>query len=303
MDDVSPPAATGGPTRGTTARARAALLYGGTVAASIASPRVARLLRRRLPRPAADALAIGGTVLAGWSVIATMERRHPFRADWNEDRGDVATDAADLLVSDGWGRSAANWATAPVRAAITTRRRSPGPLYRLPVAVQVAVMVLAFDLGHYAIHRTMHERAGWALHAPHHSPQRLYWLNATRFHPVELAVDGAQEAVVLDLLGPSGDARIAYQVARGIYGQIQHCNVDIDSGVLNEVLSTPERHRWHHSPVPAEGNTNYGAVVAVWDRLFGSGSMPGRDFDSEVGLDDPEYPTGWVAQLVEPFRR
>jgi len=248
---------------------------------------------------------VAGLVIGGVAVIARMEKRHPFREEWNEDHGDVRTDTADLLVSDGWGRSAASALTGPIRNAIRGRRKRKGTdglLSRLPLPLQVATLLLAFDLGHYTMHRVMHEKAGWKLHAPHHSPERLYWLNATRFHPIELGIGGTWEMIVVAVLGPSHDADLAYQVARGTYGQIQHANVDIDSGPLNAVLSTPERHRWHHSTEPSEGNTNYGAVVAVWDHAFGSAQVPDRQFDAELGNGDPDYPTGWAAQLAAPFR-
>ncbi len=71
----------------------------------------------------------------------------------------------------------------------------------------------------------------------------------------------------------------------GPYGQIQHGNIDLDSGPVNAVLATPERHRWHHSTVVAEGNTNYGAIVATWDRLMGTAWLPAdRPFDADVGI-------------------
>ncbi len=293
-------------TNGPGPRRRAIALYGATAAAALAAPRLARLLGRRLPRPVADSVTIAGLVTAGWATIAATERRHPFRPEWNVARGDVGTDLADLAISDGWARVAAGIATRPITNRIRRKRvrrgRGRGPLSGLPLVLQVGIVVVVYDLGHYIMHRVMHERIGWSVHAAHHSPERLYWLNATRFHPLELAIDGAQEKLALELLGPSREANIAYQVFRGIFGQIQHANVDIDSGPLNAVLSTPERHRWHHSVEPSEGNTNYGAIVSVWDRALGSSFTPKREFDADLGNGDPDYPQGWAAQLLAPLR-
>jgi sterol desaturase/sphingolipid hydroxylase (fatty acid hydroxylase superfamily) len=40
----------------------------------------------------------------------------------------------------------------------------------------------------YWAHRSMHEfDCLWRFHATHHSVPRVYWLNATRAHPVEIA--------------------------------------------------------------------------------------------------------------------
>ena len=50
-------------------------------------------------------------------------------------------------------------------------------------------------------------------------------------------------------------------------------------------------------------NANYGAVLILWDRLFGTFHDPGRPFDGRVGLDGlPGFPTGLVDQLLSPVR-
>ena len=51
------------------------------------------------------------------------------------------------------------------------------------------------------------------------------------------------------------------------------------------VFVTPELHALHHSRQPAETNSNYGQLLSIWDRMFGtllyrSGSEP-----CAVGLD------------------
>jgi sterol desaturase/sphingolipid hydroxylase (fatty acid hydroxylase superfamily) len=77
-----------------------------------------------------------------------------------------------------------------------------------------------------------------------------------------------------------------------MYGQLQHCNLDLRSGVLDHVFSTPDLHRWHHSTVYEEGDTNYGAVTSVWDKVFGTFFRPiDRDEPDELGIGRmPEFP-------------
>ena len=38
-------------------------------------------------------------------------------------------------------------------------------------------------------------------------------------------------------------------------------------GPLEYILNTPSHHRYHHRP---PGNGNYGAVLIIWDRMFGT---------------------------------
>ncbi len=273
------------PARDRSGRLLGAALYGGTAAAAFAAPPLARRLRRRRGRlaPVADLAVQAAVVGGGWAAIALCERRRPFRAAWNRANDDVAADLTSLVVVGGAAQVA-------VGAAVATAHRTfgspsgPRRAGRLPAPVALAVSLTAYDLAHTTFHRILHERAGWRFHAVHHAPERLYWLNATRFHLVEMVLDGVLEQTVLGLLGIDGDAAVRHRVFRGLFGQIQHGNVAIDSGALNAVLSTPERHRWHHSTSVQEGNSNYGAVVCLWDRAFGSGFLPEHPFDGTVGL-------------------
>ncbi|MCB1006470.1 MAG: sterol desaturase family protein [Acidimicrobiales bacterium] len=286
----------------------AAVLYGGTAVAALAAPVIKRRLARRLPEPVAELATMGGLIGVGWTTIIAAERLRPFKQQWNRSHGDVTTDALDVASSAVAARVGGALLSLPVRNVIAGARRGRGggPLARLPLPVRVIVTIHAVDLYHSLVHRLAHEWGPlWRVHAVHHSAPRLYWLNATRFHPIELALEGTAEAILLALLGADADTVLALNVVRGIYGQIQHGNVDVDSGPLNAVLATPERHRWHHSTVVAEGNTNYGAVVATWDRLMGTAWLPAeRPFDAEIGVGgDPDYPQAWTAQLAAPFVR
>jgi sterol desaturase/sphingolipid hydroxylase (fatty acid hydroxylase superfamily) len=54
---------------------------------------------------------------------------------------------------------------------------------------------------------------------------------------------------------------------------IQHGNIRLPERLerwLQPVLVTVDMHRIHHSIAFDQANSNYGAVLSVWDRLFGS---------------------------------
>lgn len=51
---------------------------------------------------------------------------------------------------------------------------------------QLVLMLLVADFLRYWLHRACHRYAWlWRLHAVHHSPKRLYWLNVGQFHPLD----------------------------------------------------------------------------------------------------------------------
>ena len=65
-----------------------------------------------------------------------------------------------------------------------------------------------------------------------------------------------------------------------------------------------ELHRWHHSKVPSESNTNYGQTISVWDVVFRTRFLPtDREPPEAIGIGDmPNFPTGYWAHIVSPFR-
>ena len=51
-----------------------------------------------------------------------------------------------------------------------------------------------------------------------------------------------------------------------------HGNVSLPATLkpLNHFLITPDIHRLHHSRLYAENNSNFGNLIPLWDRLFGT---------------------------------
>jgi sterol desaturase/sphingolipid hydroxylase (fatty acid hydroxylase superfamily) len=86
-----------------------------------------------------------------------------------------------------------------------------------------------------------------------------------------------------------------------IKGFFQHSNVDTKLGWLNYIISGPELHRWHHSRIIRESNTNYGNNVIVWDILFGTFFLPKELAVGELGLINRNYPSTFMSQLKAPF--
>jgi sterol desaturase/sphingolipid hydroxylase (fatty acid hydroxylase superfamily) len=254
-------------------------------------------------------LAFAAVLPAFYLAVALAERRWPYRRAWTRPQGDVGTDVAHLVVS-GLGVFELVRLTvygAAFAAAAWLAARTGGGLWPLhwPLLAQLALALLVAEFGHYWFHRLTHERPRlWRVHAAHHSAPRLYWLNATRFHPLDLFALLALQTAPLLVLGADERVMLAYGLFTGMYGQLQHANVALDSGPLRWLFSTPELHRWHHSRVPAEGNTNYGAVLSTWDLLFGSYFWPrDRHFTGPVGLHDlPAFPQTYLGQLASPLR-
>jgi len=83
----------------------------------------------------------------------------------------------------------------------------------------------------------------------------------------------------------------------------QHANIKLKYGILNYIFSTNELHRWHHSTELKEANNNYGAVLVVWDLVFGTFYQKAELAPSQLGLaEENAYPVNsYWKQLLVPF--
>jgi sterol desaturase/sphingolipid hydroxylase (fatty acid hydroxylase superfamily) len=112
------------------------------------------------------------------------------------------------------------------------------------------------------------------------------------------------ESLPLALLGAGAEVLGPYFAFRAVYGQVQHCNVEMPTPRwIDWLWSSPNVHRWHHSIVSDEGNNNYGAVLNVWDHVFRSFFRPDTPFAGPVGIGQiPNFPTSYLGQQLSPFR-
>jgi sterol desaturase/sphingolipid hydroxylase (fatty acid hydroxylase superfamily) len=255
--------------------------------------------------PVVTAMALTGVVVAA---LLVLERVHPYHADWLQNHGDVRTDLLHNLVNFwipevytvlfvGGFAALGGWLSESLGATLWPTS--------WPLVVQLLIALVIAELGTYSIHRLMHENAWlWRFHAPHHSAPRLYWLNAGRFHPLDLFSQQFLAVTPLVLLGADMRVIALLTLFTAIHGLFQHCNVDIRLGPLNWFFSMAELHRWHHSKRIEEANTNYGANLIFWDIVFGTRYLPAdRKPPTEIGIDAlPDFPRGYWAHLTAPIR-
>ena len=144
----------------------------------------------------------------------------------------------------------------------------------------------------------------WRFHVVHHSPQRLYWLNATRSHPGEILFRGFFNVLPLAALGASPEAIVLFGLANTTVGLFQHANIDFELGPLAYVFSVGEMHRWHHSLEVEEANSNYGSNFLFWDVVFGTRYREEeRRCPDAIGIEHDALPSAWWSQQLAPFLR
>jgi len=285
------------------------LVVGAMLAYALATPALDFASVLGLPGSANAGLRTVSAIAIFYPLIALLERLFPHRPEWNRSHGDLGADALHLAIT---GPSSQALVGALVLAPLAmlsawVSRAAGGSLWpsEVPMLVQLALALVLGELGHYGFHRLSHENPWvWRLHAAHHGAQRLYWLNATRFHVFDLFLLISCESLPLALLGAGPEVLGPYLAFRAVYGQVQHCNVEMPTPRwIDWLWSSPNVHRWHHSTVSREGNNNYGAVLNVWDHAFRSFFRPDAPFAGPVGIGQiPSFPTSYLGQQLSPFR-
>ena len=121
------------------------------------------------------------------------------------------------------------------------------------------------------------------------------------FIPSDKTLQFFLDALPFIVLGVGEDVLALYFVFYSINGFFQHCNIQLQLGPLNYLISGPELHRWHHSRVSKEANSNYGNNIIVWDLIFGTYFFPKSRRVEELGLLNRDYPLDFRAQMRTPF--
>jgi sterol desaturase/sphingolipid hydroxylase (fatty acid hydroxylase superfamily) len=170
-----------------------------------------------------------------------------------------------------------------------------------PVFAQVVLGLVIAEFGLYMAHRLAHEFLSlWRFHALHHSVERLWVVNTGRFHFMDSLIKIALSQIPLYLVGAPLPVFLWISAVTAFIGLLTHCNIDVRTGPLDWIFSTPRLHRWHHSRLLAEGNTNYGENLVLWDQLLGTYYNPPRPSSTNIGITGRVASSFW-GQLVQPF--
>lgn len=235
-----------------------------------------------------------------FGALLLAERLAGRRGRWRHVARNLAMLAGYLVVTAGVSFGLG----VPVRA--WAEARGIGLLRGLPEAARTGLAMLGLDLTGYALHRLYHRwPLAWRAHRVHHSDPDVDVSTAYRFHPFEVAGTSLVGVGVTAALGVPAEAAMVYYTVLAVWSMGQHAAVSWPLAVdraLAGVLATPAVHRVHHARHLPETDTNFGALLSVWDRLFGTWRAPGAPLP--VGLDgyDGEDRQTVCALYVEPLR-
>ncbi|ORV53811.1 C-5 sterol desaturase [Mycolicibacter engbaekii] len=131
-------------------------------------------------------------------------------------------------------------------------------------------LFVADDFAYYWYHRTHHTvRVFWASHVVHHS-SRHYNLS-TALRQTWTPFTSVPFWILLAFAGFAPWMILLQQSVSLLYQFFIHTErVDKLWRPIEFVFNTPSHHRVHHGANPSYLDKNYGGILIVWDRLFGT---------------------------------
>jgi sterol desaturase/sphingolipid hydroxylase (fatty acid hydroxylase superfamily) len=133
-----------------------------------------------------------------------------------------------------------------------------------------AILFFADDFAYYWFHRIHHEvRVFWASHVVHHSSQ--HYNLSTALRQTWTPMTSLPFWAGLALLGFQPWMILTQQAISLIYQFWIHTErIGRLPAPIEYVFNTPSHHRVHHGSNEIYLDRNYGGILIVWDRLFGT---------------------------------
>lgn len=207
-----------------------------------------------------------------------------------------------------WGLGAVNFALAalvPVGALAAAAAAERGPLSGWSTAAAFLPLLMARSFAAYWLHRLFHAAPWlWRIHRVHHADTAIDTSTGLRNHPVEaLAATGLAAGLSYVLAPPLLAVALVDAVLFGA-ALWQHAAIRLPerlSLTLEAALVTPRSHLRHHARERRDHDANYGDLLTLWDRLFGTWRQPDQA-PLSIGLSGQSKPQSLPGQLLAPFR-
>jgi sterol desaturase/sphingolipid hydroxylase (fatty acid hydroxylase superfamily) len=149
----------------------------------------------------------------------------------------------------------------------------------------LATLFVATEFAYYWQHRASHRiRWMWATHAVHHSATKLNFTAAIRLGWTGNISGNFLFFLPLIWLGFHPFAVIGMLGVNLFYQFFIHTELVSRLGPLEWILNTPAHHRVHHASNPACLDKNYGGILIVFDRIFGTFAAAPQDETLRYGL-------------------
>ncbi len=152
----------------------------------------------------------------------------------------------------------------------------------------IGLLFVALEFAYYWYHRASHEvNVMWATHSTHHSPNEMVFTAAIRLGWTPFLSFSWVFFLPLVWIGFTTTQVFGMLSLNLFYQFLVHTRLVGKLGFIEGILNTPSAHRVHHASNEEYLDKNYGGVLMIYDRLFGTYATERDDLEIRYGLVHP----------------
>ena len=140
----------------------------------------------------------------------------------------------------------------------------------IPIWILWLMTFVLIDFIFYFYHRISHRsRFLWAIHMSHHSSEEMNF--AVAYRQAWLGpISKIPFFMILPLIGLDPTMIAVAGVLSTLWGIVGHTQIINKLGPFEWIFNTPSHHRVHHGSNAQYIDRNYGNLLIIWDRFFGT---------------------------------
>jgi sterol desaturase/sphingolipid hydroxylase (fatty acid hydroxylase superfamily) len=182
-------------------------------------------------------------------------------------------------------------------------------LFEAPVWLELVLSIAVLDLiAQYGVHYLLHQvKWMWRLHIVHHSDKNVDASTGTRHHPLDFIIRETFALIAVLIMGMPIAFYFFYRILSVLFTYFTHANIKLPVWLdksLALLIVTPAMHKFHHHYKLPWTDSNYGNMLSIWDRIFGTFVYENVE-DIQYGLDisDGTNDENIAVQLGIPFNK
>ena len=107
----------------------------------------------------------------------------------------------------------------------------------------------------------------------HHSDKHVDATTGTRHHPLDFLLRETFALIAIAITGMPIAFYLFYRILSVVFTYFTHANIALPAKVdrtISYLFVTPNMHKFHHHNELPWTDSNYGNMLSIWDRLFGT---------------------------------
>lgn len=142
---------------------------------------------------------------------------------------------------------------------------------QLPFIVAFLIFLVVRDGSEFAFHVLQHKVGFlWKMHSLHHSDPEMSALTTNRHFWGDQLIKALTIWPLTSVIISQTETMLLVYAVATLYNYFIHANLKVDYGKWSWVLNCPAYHRLHHSRLPEHYNTNFAAMLPIFDVIFGT---------------------------------